>query len=110
MLGPVERGFYKLAGIDPNAEQGWWRYTLHMLLFQVATLLFTYAIFRLQYYLPLNPRGLAGIGPDGLFNTAVSFTTNTNWQWYSGEVVRLRESHRIAPPSIQAPRVPADCC
>ena len=87
VLGPVETGFYKLAGIDPNAEQGWRRYTVHMLLFQVATLLFTYAILRLQYFLPLNPRGLAGIGADGAFNTATSFTTNTNWQWYSGEVV-----------------------
>ena len=87
VLGPVERGFYKLAGIDPEAEMGWRRYAVHMLLFQVATLLFTYAILRLQGVLPLNPRGLAGIGSDGAMNTAISFTTNTNWQWYSGEVV-----------------------
>jgi len=87
VLAPVERGFYRLAGIDPSAEQGWRRYALHMLLFQVVTLLFTYAVLRLQGFLPLNPRGLAGIGADGAFNTAVSFTTNTNWQWYSGEVV-----------------------
>lgn len=86
VLGPVERGFYKLAGVDPAAEQGWRRYAVHMLLFQVATLLFTYAVLRLQDVLPLNPRGLAGIGADGAFNTAISFTTNTNWQWYSGEV------------------------
>jgi len=86
VLGPVERGFYKLAGIDPAAEQGWRRYTVHMLLFQVATLLFTYLILRFQDLLPMNPRGLAGLTPDGAMNTAISFTTNTNWQWYSGEV------------------------
>src|SRR5690348_6478241 len=82
VLGPVERGFYKLAGIDPNAEQGWRRYAVHMLLFQLVTLLLTYLVLRFQDLLPMNPRGLAGIGPDGAFNTATSFTTNTNWQWY----------------------------
>jgi K+-transporting ATPase ATPase A chain len=87
VLGSVERGFYRLAGIDPNAEQGWRRYAVHMLLFQLATFLFTYAILRLQHVLPMNDRGLAAIGADGAFNTAVSFVTNTNWQWYSGEVV-----------------------
>ncbi|WP_340265976.1 potassium-transporting ATPase subunit KdpA [Sphingobium mellinum] len=86
LLGPVERGFYRLAGIDPAADQHWRRYALHMLLFQLATLLFTYAVLRLQGFLPLNPRGLAGMRADGAFNTAISFTTNTNWQWYSGEV------------------------
>lgn len=86
VFGPVERGFYKLAGVDPQAGQGWRSYALHMLSFQLVTLLFTYAILRLQGVLPLNPRGLAGIGADGAFNTAISFTTNTNWQWYSGEV------------------------
>jgi K+-transporting ATPase ATPase A chain len=86
VLGPVERGFYKLAGIDPSVDQGWRRYAVHMLLFQLVTLLFTYFILRCQHMLPLNPRELAGIGADGAFNTATSFTTNTNWQWYSGEV------------------------
>ncbi|MBN8819024.1 MAG: potassium-transporting ATPase subunit KdpA [Sphingomonas sp.] len=86
VLGPVERGFYRLAGIDPQAEQGWRRYALHMLVFQLAALLLTYAVLRLQGVLPMNPRGLPGIGADGAFNTAISFTTNTNWQWYSGEV------------------------
>jgi K+-transporting ATPase ATPase A chain len=85
VLGPVEQGFYKLAGIDPAVEQSWRRYAVHMLLFQLALLLFTYAILRLQGYLPMNPRGLAGMTADGALNTAVSFTTNTNWQWYSGE-------------------------
>jgi len=95
LLGPVETGFYKLAGIDPNAEQGWRRYTLHMLAFQLATLLFTYAILRLQGVLPMNPRGLAGIGADGAMNTAISFTTNTNWQWYSGEVAMSNLSQML---------------
>ena len=85
VLGPVERGFYRLAGIDPAAEMGWRRYAVHMLLLNAALLLFTYAILRLQYFLPLNAPGMAGMGADGAFNTAVSFTTNTNWQGYSGE-------------------------
>ncbi|WP_137753256.1 potassium-transporting ATPase subunit KdpA [Sphingopyxis sp. L1A2A] len=85
VFGPVERGSYRLAGIDPNEEQGWRRYALHMLLFNVVLLLFTYAILRLQGVLPGNPQGFGAVGADGAFNTAVSFTTNTNWQWYSGE-------------------------
>jgi len=85
VLGPVERGFYKVAGVDPTAEQGWRRYALHMLLFNVALLLLTYAVLRLQGVLPGNPQGLAGLSPDLAFNTAVSFTTNTNWQSYAGE-------------------------
>jgi K+-transporting ATPase ATPase A chain len=86
VLGPIETGFYKFAGIDPNAEQGWRRYAVHMLVFNLALLLLTYAVLRLQGVLPMNPRGLAGIAPDGAMNVAISFTTNTNWQWYSGEV------------------------
>jgi len=87
ILGPVERGFYRLSGIDPNAEQGWRRYTVHMLAFQVVTVLFTYAILRLQNILPMNPRTLAPQDPHLAFNTAVSFATNTNWQSYSGETL-----------------------
>ncbi|MET4665821.1 potassium-transporting ATPase subunit KdpA [Sphingomonas sp. PvP056] len=85
VLGPVERGFYKLAGIDPDAEQGWRRYALHMLLFNVVLMAFTYAVLRLQGMLPGNPQGLAGLSPDLAFNTAISFTANTNWQSYGGE-------------------------
>ncbi|MBD8736300.1 MULTISPECIES: potassium-transporting ATPase subunit KdpA [Sphingomonas] len=85
VLGPVERGFYTLAGIDPNAEQGWRRYALHMLFFNVALMAFTYAVLRLQGVLPGNPQGLAGLSPNLAFNTAISFTTNTNWQSYGGE-------------------------
>jgi K+-transporting ATPase ATPase A chain len=86
VLGPVETGFYKLAGIDPNAEQSWRRYAVHMLAFNLALLLLTYFVLRFQDLLPMNPRGYAGIAPDGAWNIAISFTTNTNWQWYSGEV------------------------
>ena len=86
VLGPIERGFYRVAGIDPQAEQNWRTYSLHLLAFNLALLVFTYAVLRLQGVLPMNPRGLAGIGADGAMNTAISFTTNTNWQWYSGEV------------------------
>ena len=85
VLGPVERGFYRLAGIDPQAEQGWRRYAVHMLLFNAALMLFTYAVLRAQAWLPLNPQGLPPVGEHLAFNTAVSFTTNTNWQSYGGE-------------------------
>jgi K+-transporting ATPase ATPase A chain len=85
VLGPVERGFYKLSGIDPTQEQGWRRYAVHMLIFNVALLFFTYAILRLQGMLPLNPLGYAGTSEHLAFNTAISFTSNTNWQSYAGE-------------------------
>lgn len=85
VLSPLESGFYRLSGVDPKREQGWRAYALHLLAFQVVTVLFTYAVLRLQGLLPLNPRGLPGLGADGAFNTAVAFVTNTNWQWYSGE-------------------------
>lgn len=85
VLGPVERGIYRIGGIDPNAEQGWRAYALHLILFNLALALLTYAVLRLQAVLPWNPRGLAGMGADGAFNTAISFATNTNWQGYAGE-------------------------
>jgi K+-transporting ATPase ATPase A chain len=85
VLGPVERGFYRLSGIDPTQEQGWRRYAVHMLIFNAMLLAFTYAILRLQGVLPLNPLGYAGLSEHLSFNTAVSFTTNTNWQSYGGE-------------------------
>ncbi|KQM47221.1 potassium-transporting ATPase subunit A [Sphingomonas sp. Leaf208] len=85
ILGPVETGFYKLSGIDPKAEQGWRRYALHMILFNAMLMALTYAVLRLQGVLPGNPQGLAGLSPHLAFNTAISFTTNTNWQSYAGE-------------------------
>jgi K+-transporting ATPase ATPase A chain len=95
VLGPIETGFYKLAKIDPAAEQGWRRYAVHMLLFQLATALLTYAVLRTQGGLPLNGRGMAGIGADGAMNTAIAFATNTNWQWYSGEAVLSNFSQMV---------------
>ena len=95
VFGPVERGFYAAAGIDPEAEQSWQRFGLHMLVFNLAGLLLTYAILRLQYYLPLNPLGFAGLPPHLAWNTAVSFTTNTNWQSYSGESTMSQFSQMV---------------
>ncbi len=85
VLGPVETGFYKLSGIDPKQEQGWRRYALHMIVFNAVLMALTYAVLRLQGVLPGNPQGLAGLSPHLSFNTAISFTANTNWQSYAGE-------------------------
>lgn len=85
VLAPVERGFYRLAGVDATREQGWFTYTLAMLVFSAIGFVSLYAILRLQAFLPLNPQGFDNLSPDLAFNTAVSFLTNTNWQAYSGE-------------------------
>ena len=95
VLAPVEAGFYRLSGIDPEAEQSWRAYALHMLLFNVALMALTYAVLRLQGVLPLNPRGFARLSPDLAFNTAVSFTTNTNWQSYVGETTMSNLSQML---------------
>ncbi|PZU06901.1 potassium-transporting ATPase subunit KdpA [Sphingomonas sp.] len=96
VLGPVERGFYRLSGIDPAKEQGWRAYALHMLLFQLATTLLTYALLRAQAVLPFNDRAMAGVGADGAMNTAIAFVTNTNWQWYAGEGTLSNFSQMLA--------------
>jgi len=85
VLRPVEKLTYKLLGIDPQREQGWKQYTFAMLAFSFVGVVFAYAILRLQGVLPLNPQGLPGLSHHLAFNTAVSFTTNTNWQSYGGE-------------------------
>ena len=85
VLAPVERGFYTLAGVTPEREQGWLAYTIAMLAFSAVGFASLYAILRLQAYLPLNPQGFDGVPPDLAFNTAISFLTNTNWQAYGGE-------------------------
>lgn len=84
-LRPVERRLYRLAGVDPGVEQHWVTYGLAMLLFNAAGFLLLYALQRVQHLLPLNPQGLPAVPPDLAFNTAASFTTNTNWQAYGGE-------------------------
>ena len=84
-LAPVETAFYRASGVDPAKGQGWFAYTVSFLAFSTAAFLFLYAILRLQQHLPLNPGGFSGFSPDLAFNTAISFVTNTNWQFYSGE-------------------------
>ena len=85
MLGPVERGFYRLAGVNPQQGQHWTAYTLAMLAFNLVCFLALYLLQLFQSHLPLNPQGQSGLTPDLAFNTAVSFVTNTNWQAYGGE-------------------------
>lgn len=84
-LGPVERGIYRLAGVDPAQEQSWLSYAVAVLLFSLVGVLTLYGLQRIQGVLPLNPQHLDGVRPDLAFNTAVSFTTNTNWQSYVPE-------------------------
>ena len=85
VLGPIERGLYRIAGVDETREQDWITYTVAMLLFNAAGFACVYALMRLQGLLPLNPAGMSAVAPDLTFNTAVSFATNTNWQNYGGE-------------------------
>ncbi len=86
VLRPVERLLYRVTAVDENHEMRWTEYAISMLLFSVVSMLVLYLIQRVQYYLPLNPQKLTGVNPPHLaFNTAASFTTNTNWQAYSGE-------------------------
>jgi potassium-transporting ATPase potassium-binding subunit len=84
-LGRLERGLYRVCGVDPSREQGWVAYSVSLLLFSLLSMLGTYAILRLQHLLPWNPQAFGAVAPDLAFNTAASFTTNTNWQSYSGE-------------------------
>jgi len=84
-LRPVERLLYRVCGLDANEDQHWTRYASAMLLFSLASLLLTYLVLRLQHVLPLNPQALAGVSDRQAFETAASFTTNTNWQSYAGE-------------------------
>ena len=81
----LERGLYRLAGVDPEEDQHWTRYAGAMLLFSAASLLLTYAVLRLQHLLPLNPQHLPAVADRQAFETAASFTSNTNWQSYAGE-------------------------
>ena len=83
-IRPVERLIYRLLRVDPKAEQDWPRYAMSLLVFSLAGMLFTYAVLRLQHLLPLNPQHFGPVRADLAFNTAASFTTNTNWQNYAG--------------------------
>jgi K+-transporting ATPase ATPase A chain len=85
VLRPIERLLYRLTGVDENHEMRWTEYSVAMLLFSGATMVSLYLIERLQQFLPWNPQHMAAVGPVLAFNTAASFTTNTNWQNYAGE-------------------------
>ena len=82
---PFERVLYRLAGVTPDEDQHWTRYSAAMLLFSAASLLLTYGVLRIQHWLPLNPQHLPGVIDRQAFETAASFASNTNWQSYAGE-------------------------
>lgn len=96
VLRPLERFTYRVMGVNAEREHDWKQYTWAMLLFSLVSCLFTYAILRLQHLLPLNPQHLGPLSPDLAFNTAVSFTTNTNWQSYGGESTMSYFSQMVA--------------
>jgi K+-transporting ATPase ATPase A chain len=85
ILRPVEKLLYRMTRVDERHEMHWTEYCFAMLLFSLVSMLVLYAMERLQYHLPFNPQNFAGVEPFLAFNTAASFTTNTNWQNYSGE-------------------------
>ncbi|TAL18740.1 potassium-transporting ATPase subunit KdpA [bacterium] len=84
-FGPLERIIYRIAGADPGKEQNWREYAVSLLLFSAVSIAVSFAIFMAQGLLPLNDKGMGGMGADLAFNAAVSFVTNTNWQSYAGE-------------------------
>ena len=96
IVRPIERLTYRLAGIDPRTEQSWKGYTLAMLAFSFVTMLVTYAMLRLQGMLPLNPQAFPAVADHLAFNTAASFTTNTDWQSYGGESTMSYLSQMVA--------------
>jgi K+-transporting ATPase ATPase A chain len=101
LLRPLERGAYWLMGVREDEEQTWIRYTVSVLIVSAVSFLFTYALLRLQSHLPfndfgLNPMGFGPVAADLAFNTAVSFTTNTNWQNYTGETTMSYLSQMVA--------------
>jgi potassium-transporting ATPase potassium-binding subunit len=85
LLRPLERGIYRICGVDASKDQTWVEWTIVMLVVNAASLFILYGFQRLQKWLPFNPNGFGPVSPDSSWNTAVSFTTNTNWQGYSGE-------------------------
>ena len=96
ILGPVERMIYRVVGVDPLRDQHWTKYAIDLLIFSAVSLAFTYALLRLQHLLPLNPAGMGVVPPHLAFNTAMSFTTNTNWQSYGGESTMSYLSQMVA--------------
>jgi K+-transporting ATPase ATPase A chain len=96
VLKPLEQLTYRLTGVKSDKEQDWKEYAFAMLLFSLVSCLFTYGILRLQHLLPLNPQGFGPVSPDLAFNTSTSFTTNTNWQSYTGEATMSYLSQMVA--------------
>ncbi|MCC7377062.1 MAG: potassium-transporting ATPase subunit KdpA [Verrucomicrobiales bacterium] len=96
VLRPMERLTYRCLGVRPDHEQRWTDYAKSMLLFSAVGLVFTYAVLRCQHLLPLNPAGFGAVSEHLAFNTAVSFTTNTNWQSYGGESTLSYLSQMVA--------------
>ncbi len=95
VFGPLERSLYRICRVDARREQRWNVYAISLLAFSLVSLLFLYAMLRLQGSLPFNPTDRDGVSPTGAFNIAVSFVTNTNWQWYSGEVAMSHFSQMV---------------
>ncbi len=96
LIRPGERLTYRVLGINPAEEQNWQRYTLAMLWFSLVGMIFSYVILRVQQWLPLNPQKFGALTPHLAFNTAASFTTNTNWQSYGGESTMSYLSQMVA--------------
>ncbi len=94
--GRIENLVYRLIGVNPDAEQSWKRYASSVLWFSAISMVFIYVLFRAQQHLPLNPDHLAAVNPYVSFNTAASFTTNTNWQIYGGETTMSYLSQMLA--------------
>lgn len=86
VFDPIERTIYRVLGVDQKREQRWNVYAASLVAFSLVSILVLYVILRAQGVLPFNPTDRDGLTPIGAFNTAISFVTNTNWQWYSGEV------------------------
>jgi len=85
VLRPIEKLIYRIVGVDERKEMPWTEYGIAMLLFSAVSMILLYLMERFQHWLPLNPQKLANVAPDLAWNTAVSFTTNTNWQAYTPE-------------------------
>jgi K+-transporting ATPase ATPase A chain len=96
VVRPIERLTYRILGVWPEREQSWIQYAVAMLVFSVISMIFTYGILRLQDHLPLNPQKLPAVADHLSFNTAASFTTNTNWQSYAGESTMSQFSQMVA--------------
>jgi K+-transporting ATPase ATPase A chain len=85
VLAPVENAIYRVCRIDAAKEMGWKVYAFAVVAFSLVSFAYLYALLRTQAFLPLNPQGFGNLAPDLAWNTAISFMTNTNWQFYSGE-------------------------